>query len=236
MTNILFNGKYPTQTETPTPGLAADYRLHCGFVCDNSGKLQAALPLPIKRRGWQGVALALLLGVAVGLLSVVCAQPAAAKAGDLPLRLHIVANSDSPADQTLKLQVRDAIVEYLTPLVQGAADSTEAANIVTGELTNLERLATGICANAGYTCQAEVGTFNFPAKRYGHILLPAGEYPALKLNLGAAAGHNWWCVVFPPLCFVDECGEITARDVAADDELLGARRVVRLKICEVFNQ
>ena len=66
--------------------------------------------------------------------------------------------------------------------------------------------------------------------------MPAGDYRALRLVLGEGAGHNWWCVLFPPLCFVDECGTVSARDAAAADDLLAGDRVVRLKICEVFNQ
>lgn len=216
-------------------GAECDCRFHCGFVSDEDWRVRAALGLPVRRRRvWQGVALALLLGAALGLLAVV--WPTAADAGDLPLRLHIVANSDSAADQALKLQVRDAVVEYLTPKLADVQDAAEAEQLVVRELANLERLAAGLCAGAGYGCHGEVGAFDFPAKRYGRVVLPAGEYRALKLNLGAAAGHNWWCVVFPPLCFVDECGDLRAADVAADGELRGAKRVVRLKIAEIFSE
>lgn len=234
MTNIYNIPKYPEQTELPTPALAADYRLHCGFVCDTGGKLRAVLGLPIKRRGWQSLALVLLAGALLGLAGMLCAHPLAAQAGNLPLRLHIVANSDSAVDQALKLQVRDAVVQYLTPLVQNTQTTAEAEALVLAELDNLQQLATAICADAGYGCTARLGSFNFPAKRYGKAVLPAGVYHALKLELGQAAGHNWWCVIFPPLCFVNECGELSAVDAAADAELSGAKRVVRLKICEVF--
>lgn len=241
MTNITEGAgvhKYPEQTELPTPGLPADLRLRCGFVCDNGGKLQAALGLPIKRRGWQSVALVLLAGALLGIAGLLCARPPAAQADELPLRLHIIANSDSAADQALKLQVRDAVVEYLTPLVQNAAGTRQAEATVLAELDNLQQLAAAICADAGYGCTARLGEFSFPAKRYGKTLLPAGQYHALKLELGQAAGHNWWCVIFPPLCFVDECGSLTPvdtpSDTPSDTDPLGGSRVVRLKICEVF--
>lgn len=187
----------------------------------------------INEKFWQRLAAVLPPVVLMGALLGLAAVPTA-DAGEMPLRLHIVANSDSAADQALKLQVRDAVVEYLTPLVANAEDAASAEAIVVGELGNLERLAAGICADFGYACTGEVGAFDFPAKRYGSVMLPAGEYRALRLNLGEARGHNWWCVIFPPLCFVDECGELNARDLAADTELLGAKRVVRLKIAEVF--
>lgn len=187
----------------------------------------------INEKFWQRLAAVFPPVVLMGALLGLAAVPTA-DAGEMPLRLHIVANSDSAADQALKLQVRDAVVEYLTPLVANAEDAASAEAIVVGELGNLERLAAGICADFGYACTGEVGAFDFPAKRYGSVMLPAGEYRALRLNLGEARGHNWWCVIFPPLCFVDECGELNARDLAADTELLGAKRVVRLKIAEVF--
>lgn len=189
----------------------------------------------INEKFWQRLAAVLPPVVLIGALLGLVAVPTA-DAGEMPLRLHIVANSDSAADQALKLQVRDAVVEYLTPLVANAEDAASAEAIVVGELGNLERLAAGLCADFGYGCTGEVGAFDFPAKRYGSVMLPAGEYRALRLNLGEAQGHNWWCVIFPPLCFVDECGELNARDLAADTELLGAKRVVRLKIAEVFDE
>lgn len=237
MNNINEQTKYPVEVYgAQREGRADDYRFHYGFVRDEDWRLRMALGLPtVRRMAWQGVALALILGVLVGVLSVGSAVHRA-NAGELPFRLHIVANSDSAADQALKLQVRDAVVEYLTPLLEGADDVAQAEEIVLSELANLELLAAGMCADMGYGCRGEVGVFDFPAKRYGRTMLPAGEYRALRLNLGAAEGHNWWCVIFPPLCFVDECGDLAAVDAAADEELLGARRVVRLKLCEIFSE
>lgn len=167
-------------------------------------------------------------------------QPAAALTvgGDnLPLRLHIVANSDNAADQALKLQVRDAVVAYLTPLLAEVETAGEAREIVLAQLPQLEALAAGLTADFGYGAYAELGRFDFPAKRYGQVFMPAGEYPALRLVLGEGAGHNWWCVLFPPLCFVDECGEFQVSGAEAGAGLLVSQqgeRQVRLKICEIF--
>ena len=217
--------KYPEQEVLP--GLPCDYR-----------KARQMPPQPPKN-AYKRVLTALLPVLLVGLLlGVLGAQPEPAGAADaeLPFRLHIVANSDSTLDQTVKLQVRDAVVEYLTPLLDGAETREQAEQVVLGELSQLEALASGICADFGYAAVGEVGEFGFPAKRYGKIVLPAGEYRALRLNLGAAEGHNWWCVLFPPLCFVDECGEVSAVGQAADEPLIYGDRVVRLKMCEIFNQ
>ena len=165
-------------------------------------------------------------------------EPAVAIAGDnLPFRLHIVANSDNAADQTLKLQVRDAVVAYLTPLLADVETAEEARAVVMENIPQLEALAAGITADFGYGAYAEVGHFDFPAKRYGQVYMPAGEYPALRLVLGEGVGHNWWCVLYPPLCFVDECGEFQICGEGENAGLLVSQqgeRQVRLKICDIF--
>lgn len=154
----------------------------------------------------------------------------------LPFRLHIIANSDSAADQALKLQVRDCVVEYLTPLLAEAESREQAEQIVRAHLGDLTALAAGLTKDFGYGARAEVGEFDFPAKRYGEVCLPAGKYQALRLSLGEAAGHNWWCVLFPPLCFVDECGEFRTTGEGAAGSLLAGERQVRLKLQEIFYQ
>lgn len=215
--------KYPEQQVLS--GLPCDYR-----------KARQMPPKPPETAYKMGLALLplLLLGFLLGVLGA--PDLAGAVDGRLPFRLHIVANSDSAHDQTVKLQVRDAVVEYLTPLLAEAESREQAEQIVLGELPQLEALASGICGDFGYAAVGEVGEFDFPPKRYGRIMLPEGKYRALRLNLGAAEGHNWWCVLFPPLCFVDECGEVSAQGQAADESLIYGDRVVRLKMCEIFNK
>lgn len=158
-----------------------------------------------------------------------------AAAEELPFRLHIIANSDSAVDQALKLQVRDAVVDHLTPLLAEARTREQARETVLAELDALQALAQGICSDFAYGAYAEVGSFDFPPKRYGAAVLPAGEYQALRIVLGEGAGHNWWCVLFPPLCFVDECGEAeTAGMDRSSGSLLQGEREVRLKMAEIF--
>lgn len=118
------------------------------------------------------------------------------------LRLHVIANSDSPADQAVKLRVRDAILRCMEPgesLRDAEAFVMEhgAALLAAAERTLRED-------GFPYSAQLMLGTFDFPDRTYGGTLYPAGEYEALRVVLGRGAGQNWWCVLFPPLCIVTE--------------------------------
>lgn len=122
------------------------------------------------------------------------------------LRLHIRANSNSEQDQTVKLLVRDAVIEHLTPLLTKANTVNDAKRIISNELTEIEILGTQILRNNGFTygVKAELRRENFPAKSYGDLVLESGVYDAIIIELGSGTGDNWWCVAFPPLCFVGE--------------------------------
>lgn len=124
---------------------------------------------------------------------------------DQVVRLHVLANSDSEADQALKLQVRDAVLAEMPTLFTKANSQSEALQVVKQHLPQLERLAKRVVTKAGstYTVKASVGLFDFPDRTYGDVTLPAGPYEALRLEIGEAKGANWWCVLFPPLCFND---------------------------------
>ncbi len=124
---------------------------------------------------------------------------------DAVVRLHVVANSDSAADQALKRAVRDAILEEVTPLFEGAQTRAEALAAVAVALPRIERVAAATVRDQGRTYQvrAEVGRFRFPGKAYGLVYLPAGEYDALRVVIGEGRGANWWCILFPPMCFLD---------------------------------
>lgn len=153
-----------------------------------------------------------------------------------PFRLHVVANSNSATDQATKLMVRDAVVEYLTPKLANATDSTEAQTIVEASLKDLELIAQGIVAADGYGAYAQVGDFDFPAKTYGEIEMPAGEYHALRIILGSGEGDNWWCVLYPPLCFIDENGNLEIQNSTSQTQTLTERTQVEVKskIAEIF--
>lgn len=120
-------------------------------------------------------------------------------------RLHVIANSNSEEDQNLKYKVRDALLEYMNSLCSGVFSKEEAINIAQEHIQDFENIARAIILDNGYqyNVSVEVGQYNFPTKQYGDVSLPSGIYDALKVNIGSASGNNWWCVMFPPLCFVD---------------------------------
>lgn len=122
------------------------------------------------------------------------------------LRFHVLANSDSGEDQNLKLKVKTAIVEYLDVYLD-KEDLTlaQAKEIVTEKKAEVIAIAENEIKENGYnyTVSAELVTDNFPVKSYGDVTLPAGEYEAFRIQIGEAQGKNWWCILYPPLCFVD---------------------------------
>ncbi|MGL4797108.1 MAG: stage II sporulation protein R, partial [Paraclostridium sp.] len=117
-----------------------------------------------------------------------------------------LANSDSDEDQELKLKVRDEIIKYLQPMLKESKSLEQSEEIIISESDNLKLIGENIIRENGYNYEVEVKLEynNFPAKQYSNIVLPAGEYKALRILIGEAEGKNWWCVMFPPLCFVDE--------------------------------
>ncbi|MGI6176485.1 MAG: stage II sporulation protein R [Christensenellales bacterium] len=119
------------------------------------------------------------------------------------LRLHVVANSDSDEDQQVKLAVRDAVLLYMEDI--HPADAQQAYGAVANDLDALTRVAQDVLQEQGlaYDAKMEIGQFDFPAKTYQDITYPAGKYDALRVVLGEGKGQNWWCVMFPPLCFLD---------------------------------
>lgn len=120
------------------------------------------------------------------------------------LRLHILANSNSIFDQELKLEVRDKIVEYLTPKLKKSNNLKETKKIISENLYNIESIAKEIVSKkANYSVAVSLDTSMFPTKHYKNISFPAGNYEALKVVIGNGSGNNWWCVMFPPLCFTN---------------------------------
>ena len=126
------------------------------------------------------------------------ASQQAALAGKL-IRLHIRGASDAPEDQARKLAVRDAILPQVAALTAGCADADQAAAALKAGLPALADRAAGVLGT-GEPAAAYLTRENFPRRDYDSFSLPAGEYRALRIDLGAAAGHNWWCVAFPALC------------------------------------
>ena len=121
------------------------------------------------------------------------------------LRLHILANSDSEEDQNLKLKVRDNVLSYMKQVSSNLSSKDEAIATLNEHLDEFKDIALTTIQDEGYDYDVNlsIGEFDFPTKNYGDISLPAGLYDALRIEIGEAKGHNWWCVMFPTLCFVD---------------------------------
>ena len=120
-------------------------------------------------------------------------------------RLHVIANSDSKKDQNLKYKVRDALIEYMNYISKDISSKEEAIKIAKENENKFYNIAQRVIYDNGfnYNVSIEIGNFSFPTKTYGDISLPTGFYDALKIKIGEASGQNWWCVMFPSLCFVD---------------------------------
>ena len=120
-------------------------------------------------------------------------------------RLHVIANSDSKEDQDLKYKVRDKVLEYMNEISMACSSKEEVILLAEEHKEEFKKIAEDVIKENGYdyTVNISIGNFDFPTKTYGDISLPAGEYDALRIEIGEAKGQNWWCVMFPPLCFVD---------------------------------
>ena len=120
-------------------------------------------------------------------------------------RLHVIANSDSKEDQDLKYKVRDKVLEYMNEISMDCSSKEEVILLAKEHKEEFKKIAEDVIKENGYdyTVNISIGNFDFPTKTYGDISLPAGEYDALRIEIGEAKGQNWWCVMFPPLCFVD---------------------------------
>lgn len=148
------------------------------------------------------------------------------------VRLHVLANSDSPADQRVKLQVRDDLLHDSHELFRGVTDPLRAREVVRRNLGTFRRIAERRLRAEGfaYPVKVEFGVYPFPERTYGAITLPEGRYTALRVVLGEGRGHNWWCVLFPPLCFLEMDSELARERVKLLRPADGRRVAVRFKL------
>ena len=151
---------------------------------------------------WKKWELALLLGLCAAMLWGAWSMQRQDALAQKMIRLHVIANSDSDADQALKLEVRDRVLDFTTTVLQRSADMEDAQVRLREELTRIEDIAQREIAAQGYDypVTAQLASTEFPLKEYDGFSLPAGEYMALRLVIGEGEGQNWWCVVYPPLC------------------------------------
>lgn len=121
------------------------------------------------------------------------------------IRFHVLANSDNKEDQNLKLKVKDEVINYLYSYLKDSKSLEESRNILKEQEDYVKEIANKVIKENGfnYSIKTELGYENFPEKSYGSIVLPQGKYEAFRIIIGNGKGHNWWCVMFPPLCFVD---------------------------------
>lgn len=154
----------------------------------------------------------LLLFIFISALSY--ATNVSAHLADSVFRLHVIANSDADFDQDLKYKVRDKIIEYMETICLDNSSKEDYINIAKNNIDNIKAIAKETILENGfnYDVNVSIGNFEFPTKTYGDVSFPAGFYDALRIEIGNASGQNWWCVMFPPLCFVDVTSGIVPDD------------------------
>lgn len=167
------------------------------------------------------------------------------------IRFHVIANSDSEKDQALKLEIKQALIDTMAPKLENVKDIDEARNILKNNLPEMVSISDHIIKENGfaYKTSATMEPGYFPLKVYGDLTLPPGEYEAVRVELGEAKGQNWWCVMYPPLCFVDSTYSIVPdssrkelKYVLTEEEYnalfskKGAKVKVKFKLFTFFNK
>ena len=130
------------------------------------------------------------------------------------IRFHVLANSDTEEDQALKLKVRDRVIKEMSSKFNSSNNIDDAREIMLDSIDEVNAIAKEVIEENGYNydVRSELSRENFPDKMYGDTLYPQGEYEAFRILIGEANGQNWWCVMFPPLCFVDETKQAVNSD------------------------
>ena len=185
-------------------------------------------------KAWEA---ALLCALCLTLLSARWAQGRAAAIDASLLRLHVLAADDSESEQAAKLRVRDAVLSYLAPRLEGVGSKAEAKAILSSSLDEIKAAAEAAAEDRAVT--VTLTRERYPTKSYGKLALPAGEYDSLRVILGEGQGRNWWCVVFPPLCtcvesteqLEDAVGEATFEILSAD-----GTTSYRFRLLELFGK
>lgn len=183
-------------------------------------------------KAWE---LALLCALSLTLSAAVWAQGSVQRIEDGLIRLHVLAVSDDEEEQRIKLRVRDAVLSFLSPELEAMTDKAEAERIVSEALPQIKAAAES--AAEGREVAVALTRERYPTRRYGSFALPAGEYDSLRVILGEGQGHNWWCVVFPPVCLGAESEEALSDAVGEDTfEILCADGQIslRFKLLELW--
>lgn len=150
--------------------------------------------------------------------AVCAANIGGAQAENDYLRIHVRANSNSAEDQQVKYKVKDEVVRFITPYAAQCTDKEKAVFLISSVLGEIEDVADRVLRENGfnYSSRAEIRSEKFPTRVYGELTLEEGIYDALILELGSGTGDNWWCVIYPPLCFTSGGGNVTYRSAVYD--------------------
>lgn len=161
-----------------------------------------------------GIILFLLLILYIFICANSYVQAVSSNISSNVFRLHVIANSNSIEDQNLKYKVRDNLLDYMNSLCENITTKEEAISMVEEHKEDFKNIALDVIHQEGfdYSVNINIGNFNFPTKTYGDISLPAGMYDALRVEIGTASGQNWWCVMFPSLCFIDISSGVVEED------------------------
>ena len=163
----------------------------------------------------------ILLAITVAVIFCGCTEHTTIAKGEALIRIHIRANSNDGGDQAVKLKVRDAITEYLNREIGNAETFAEAYDGISARLDSIEQIGARVLEAEGYDygCKARLNEEFFPTRAYENVVVDSGYYDALIVELGSGKGDNWWCVIYPPLCFVSPVGtggEIRYRSLIAE--------------------
>ena len=185
-------------------------------------------------KAWE---LALLCALCLTLGAALWARRRTEKISDSLIRLHVLAVSDEEEEQAVKLRVRDAVLSFLSPQLETVTDKAEAGQIVSSSLPQIRAAAES--AAEGREVSVSFTREKYPTRRYGSFALPAGEYDSLRVILGEGQGHNWWCVVFPPVCLGVE-REAALSDAVGEEtfQILcgGGNTALRFRLLELWGK
>ena len=182
--------------------------------------------------------ISMLLALCITLCAGTWASARSEALSDALVRLHVIAVSDEAEEQEIKLRVRDSVLAYLEPRLEGADDAAEARELISAELDGIKAAAE--TAAEGREVSVTLGREYYPTRDYGTFALPAGSYESLRVVLGEGEGHNWWCVVFPPLCLSAAEAENALETLGGDSAQLlsgeGEGVVFKFRLLELWGE
>ena len=185
-------------------------------------------------RAWE---IAALMALSLALCAGTWAQARQQSISSALVRLHVIAVSDGAEEQEIKLEVRDAVLDYLTPVLENAEDQQQARQIITENLEGIAEAAGS--AARGRQVSVTLSRESYPTRQYEGFTLPAGRYESLRVILGEGEGKNWWCVVFPPLCLSAAESEEVQSVLKGEDLSIVTEEegyVLRFKLVELWGK